>query len=77
MKYFIHLPMKMEPIVSSETSAIRTQTPGNYPKRNNLQEYVNITIKIYKLGIKQEYKHLETMNIFTALFKSLEVTKLF
>jgi len=22
----------------SETSAIRTQTPGNYPKRNNLQD---------------------------------------
>jgi len=37
MKYFIHLPMKMEPIVSSETSEIRTQTPGNYPKRNNLR----------------------------------------
>ena len=36
MMYFIHLPMKMEPTVSSETSAIRTQTPGNYPKRNNL-----------------------------------------
>ena len=31
-----HLPMKMEPTVSSETSAIRTQTPGNYPKRNKL-----------------------------------------
>jgi len=30
------MPIKMEPIVSSETSAIRTQTPGNYPKRNNL-----------------------------------------
>ena len=28
--------MKMEPIVSSETSAIRTQTPANYPKRNKL-----------------------------------------
>jgi len=28
--------MKMEPIASSETSAIRTQTPGNYPKRNKL-----------------------------------------
>ena len=28
--------MKMEPRVSSETSAIRTQTPGNYPKRNKL-----------------------------------------
>jgi len=36
MKYFIHLPMKMEPTVSSEMSAIRTQTPGNYPKRNIL-----------------------------------------
>ena len=34
--HLIHLPMKMEPIVSSETSAIRTQTPGNYPKRNKL-----------------------------------------
>jgi len=30
--------MKMEPTVSSETSAIRTQTPGNYPKRSKLQE---------------------------------------
>ena len=29
-------PMKMEPIMSSETSAIRNQTPGNYPKRNKL-----------------------------------------
>jgi len=36
MKY---LPMKMEPIVSSETSAVKTQTPGNYPKRNKLQAY--------------------------------------
>jgi len=26
----------MEPIVRSETSAIRTQTPGNCPKRNKL-----------------------------------------
>ena len=29
--------MKMELIRSSETSAIKTQTPGNYPKRNILQ----------------------------------------
>ena len=28
--------MKMEPTVSSETSANRTQTPGNYPKTNKL-----------------------------------------
>jgi len=36
--YFIHLPMKMETTVSFETSAIRTQTPGNNPKRNKLHE---------------------------------------
>ena len=42
--------MKMEPIRSSETSAIKTQTPGNYPKSNILQlkhdesfeNYINI-----------------------------------
>jgi len=28
--------MKMELIEGSETSAIRTQTPGNYPKENML-----------------------------------------
>jgi len=28
--------MKMEQTVGSETSAIRTQTQGNYPKRNTL-----------------------------------------
>jgi len=46
--YFIHLPMKMEPIVSSETSAIRTQTPENYPKRNNLQiDVICFTISLF------------------------------
>ena len=29
--------MKMVPIRSSETSDIKTHTPGNYPKRNILQ----------------------------------------
>ena len=29
--------MKIEPIEGSETSAIRTKTPGNYPKENILQ----------------------------------------
>jgi len=28
--------MKMEPIMSSESSAIRTQTPGNYPKKEQI-----------------------------------------
>ena len=32
----------MEPIVSSETSAIKSQTPGNYPKRNKLQELLRV-----------------------------------
>jgi len=44
LTYFIHLPMKMEPIVSSETSVIRTQTQGNYPKRNKLQRKVVLPI---------------------------------
>ena len=39
--------MKMEPIVSSETSAIRTQAPGNYPKRNNLQNYNCVYFNIH------------------------------
>ena len=34
--FFIPLPMKMELIESSETSPIRTKTPGNYPKENIL-----------------------------------------
>jgi len=34
--YFIHLPMKMELIEGSETSAISIVTPGNYPKENIL-----------------------------------------
>ena len=40
-RFHLHLPMKMEPIVSSETSAVRTQTPGNYPKRNKLYTSYN------------------------------------
>ena len=28
--------MKMEPIVNSETSEIRTLTPGNYPKKEQI-----------------------------------------
>jgi len=34
--------MKMELIDDSETSAIRTQTPGNYPKENILQNDGNL-----------------------------------
>jgi len=41
--------MKMEPIVSSETSAIRTQTPGNYPKRNQLHLEHGESLKTRKI----------------------------
>ena len=40
LSYFIHLPMKMELIEGSETSAINIVTPGNYPKENILQPLV-------------------------------------
>jgi len=36
LSYFIDLPMKMEPIKCSETSAFSTQTPGRCPKENAL-----------------------------------------
>jgi len=36
--FFLHLPMKMEPIEGSETSAFKTQTPGKYPKENILHK---------------------------------------
>ena len=39
LSHFIHLPMKMELIEGSETSAIRTHTLGNYPKENILHIY--------------------------------------
>jgi hypothetical protein len=43
--------MKMEPIVSNETSASNTQMPGIYPKENLLHlqhgENLNLKSKIY------------------------------
>ena len=61
MKYFIHLSMKMEPIVSSETSAIRTQTPGNYPKRNKLHLEHGESLKtILKLILDKQFVNLGT-----------------
>jgi len=60
--YFIHLPMKMEPIVSSETSAIRTQTPGNYPKRNNLRLEICLRLNILKYKA-EKHRRLQTLKI--------------
>jgi hypothetical protein len=38
-------PLKMEPIVSSETSASNTRTPGSYPKESLLQGIKSFTFK--------------------------------
>jgi len=49
MKYFFHLPMKMELIEGSETSAISIVTPGNYPKGNILHTEHGESLKSGKL----------------------------
>ena len=70
MIYFIHLPKKMEPIVSSETSAIRTQTPGNYPIRNKLQMLMTSTSGIQILNI---YGILVTKSHFSLNICTIEL----
>jgi len=46
--------MNMEPIVSSETSAIRIQTPENYPKRNKLHLEHGESLKTLWLGLHSD-----------------------
>jgi len=41
--------MKIEPKVSSETSGIRTQTPGNYPKKEHITFRTRRKLKSKKL----------------------------
>jgi len=69
--------MKMEPIVSSETSAIRTQTPGNYPKRNKLHLEHGESLKTRMLDTL--YIHYNTasdtwQSIVLFIFNSLTIT---
>ena len=56
--------MKMEPIVSSETSAIRTQTPGNYPKRNKLHLEHGESLKTRMSGYLFVHKILLVLSHF-------------
>ena len=71
MKCFIHLPMKMEPIVSSETSGIRTQTPGNHPKRNKLHFIMFLCLSpMEQLGY--HWTHFHEIWCFRILRKSFE-----
>jgi len=52
--------MKMEPIVSSETSAIKSQTPGNYPKRNKLRLLTRLLNKSHRLPNPPPYARPNT-----------------
>ena len=74
----------MEPIVSSETSAIRTQMPGNYPKRNKLQWNQTLRNQKFQLPpklfskIKTETNYLKTrfvllLNVFQPLLKKTKI----
>jgi len=69
--FFINLPLKMEPMEGSETSAFRTQTPGNYPKENLLQcltdfqSFVSLTVCQHKLHWnKCSYKHKKNAYVY-------------
>jgi len=53
--------MKMELIVSSETSAIRTQTPGNYPKRKDLRD---LSREGYMRSMQWQFGVLGTISAF-------------
>ena len=58
--YFIDLPMKMEPIECSETSAFSIQTPGRYSKGNALLMTIEIEIQTesrQKLAVYLDYSH--------------------
>jgi hypothetical protein len=45
MQSVVCLPLKMEPIEGSETSAFTTQTPRNYPKENILHKEQGESLK--------------------------------
>jgi len=62
--------MKMEPIVSSETSAIRTQTPGNYPKRNNLHLEHGESLRT-RLNLLYYRKYIYTRALFEVIVEVL------
>ena len=62
--------MKMEPIVSSETSAIRTQTPGNYPKRNKLHLEHGESLKTRKKILLENHSTIKMMNDKTPVPKT-------
>jgi len=71
MKYFIHLPMKVKLIEGSETSAIRTQTPGNYPKEKKIHIERGESLKSsFILVFVNVFCGLNTLLIFSAFHRA-------
>ena len=66
--------MKMEPIMSSETSEIRTQTPRNYPKWNKLQ--LNTSYTIAQIYITYN-SSIEEARLYKLLHKTRPVKLMF
>jgi len=68
--------MKIELIEGSETSAIRTQTPGNYPKVNILQDYT-IYICTNNTIVKEKYEFKINISTEAATYNVIkEILKL-
>jgi len=57
-EYFIYLLMKIGLTVSSETSAVRTQRLGNYPKRNKLHLEHGESLKTSKIKCYMQMRGL-------------------
>jgi len=53
----------MEPIVSSEMSAIRTQMPGNYPKRNKLHYLLLCNVALAEDTVSLSYMHFMVFHV--------------
>jgi hypothetical protein len=47
LQLFTFLPMKMEQIEFSETSAYKIQTPGNYPEENIRRKFEIKNVELY------------------------------
>ena len=57
--------MKMEPIEGSETSAIRTKTPGNYPKENILHIIYYMGMTAQSLSVQNILSDIAGDNIYS------------
>jgi hypothetical protein len=72
--FFIHLPMKMESIEGSETSAIRTKTPGNYPKENilHIEHGESLKSKIHLFIFDSKMSH-QLLKFYLTYYRHIEI----